>query len=69
MFGIYLFIIAQIAFALPIALGAISERLCVFICKNAEWFRVYFLATLTAGFISIVIMIVQGIGLLLNWLF
>ena len=69
MFGVYLFIIAQIALALPVLLGAISERLCAFICKNADWFRVYFLAALTAGFIGIIIMVFQGIVAILQWLF
>lgn len=69
MFGLKLFLIAEIAFMIPILLTWVSDTVCMWLNDKADLLLSYFLACFTAGFFGLVIAILQFIGWLLSLIF
>ena len=65
MLGLKLFLIAEIAFMVPILLTWV----CMWLTDKADLLLSYFLACFTAGFLGLVIAILQFIGWLLSLIF
>ena len=69
MFGLKLFLIAEIAFMVPILLTQISDTVCMWLTSKADLFLSYFLACFTAGFLGLIIAFLQFIGWFLSLIF
>lgn len=69
MLGLKLFLIAEIAFLIPILLTWVSGTVCMWLTDKADLLLSYFLACFTAGFLGLVIAILQFIGWLLSLIF
>lgn len=69
MFGVHLLLLAYAAFMLPIALASISDRFLTWIMDRMDLYAGYIAAAFTAGFVGVVIIVVQLICKFLQWLF
>lgn len=69
MFGLKLFLIAEMAFMIPILLTWVSDTVCMWLFDKADLLLAYFLACFTAGFLGLVIAILQFIGWILSLIF
>lgn len=69
MLGLKLFLIAEIAFMVPILLTWVSDTVCMWLTDKVDLLVSYFLACFTAGFLGAVIAVLQFIGWLLSLIF
>ena len=69
MFGVYLLLLAWAAFLLPVILTIISDRFLVWTMGRMELCAGYIAGVFTAGFIGIIVIVVQLICKFIQWLF
>lgn len=69
MFGLVLIFVAWAAILLPTIASFISDTICCWFLRHAQFFRTYLMAAYTAGVIGVIIAICEFLAHLIHLIF
>ena len=69
MFGLVLIFVAWAAILLPIIASLISDAVCCWFLRHAQFFQVYLMAAYTAGIIGIILAACESLIYLIGLIF